>query len=52
MCYFGVPIKGATYLLVDNKTVVDSSAFPYSRLHKLYQMLSYHRFREAIAAKL
>jgi len=36
----------------DNKTVVDSSANPASKLSKRHILLSYHRVREAIAAGL
>jgi len=48
--YLGVPIKSASYLFGDNKTVVDSSANPASKLSKRHVLLSYHRVREAIAA--
>ena len=34
----------------DNKTVVDSSSKPKSRLHKRHIILCYHRVRESIAA--
>jgi hypothetical protein len=35
----------------DNKGVVDSSTIPHSKLAKRWNALSYHRVREAIAAK-
>ena len=48
--YLGVPIQGPTFMYGDNKTVVQSSAVPHSRLHKRHSLLAYHRVREAIAA--
>lgn len=48
--YLGVPVAGSTYMFGDNKTVVNSSALPSSRLHKRHVLLSYHRVREAIVA--
>ena len=48
--YLGVPIVEKTYLFGDNKSVVDSSSVPHSKLHKRHTALSYHRVREAIAA--
>ena len=36
----------------DNKPVVMSSTVPQSILNKRHDMLSYHRVREAIAAKI
>jgi len=50
--YLGVPIKSASYLFGDNKTGVDSSANPASKLSKRHVLLSYLRVREAIAACL
>jgi hypothetical protein len=35
----------------DNKTVVDSSSIPHAKLHKCHNALSFHRVREAVAAK-
>ena len=35
----------------DNKSVVDSSTIPHAKLHKRHTALSFHRVREAIAAK-
>lgn len=48
--YLGVPITEKTYMFGDNKSVVDSSSIPQSKLHKRHTALSYHRVREAIAA--
>ena len=36
----------------DNKSVVTSYTVPHSLLSKRYNILSYHRVREAIAAKI
>ena len=33
----------------DNKSVVDSSMHPHTKLHKRHTMLSFHRVRQAIA---
>ncbi|NND72996.1 MAG: hypothetical protein HKN43_15585, partial [Rhodothermales bacterium] len=48
--YLGVPIKGKAYLFGDNKSVVQSSTVPQSRLNKRHTALAYHRVREAIAS--
>ena len=48
--YLGVPVNSKTYMFGDNKSVVDSSTTPQSKLHKRHTALSYHRVREAIAA--
>ena len=50
LCYLGVPIVEKTYMFGDNKSVVDSSSVPQSKLHKRHIALSFHRVREAIAA--
>ena len=50
--YLGVNLIGPTILFGDNKSVVDSSSIPQSRLHKRHVLLSFHRVREAIAAKI
>ena len=50
--YLGVPIMTKAYMFGDNKSVVMSSAIPQSILNKRHNMLSYHRVREAIAAKI
>ena len=49
--YLGVPIKSKAYIIGDNKSVVTSSTVPHSLLSKRHNILSYHRVREAIAAK-
>ena len=48
--YLGVPVNNKTYMFGDNKSVVDSSATPQSKLHKHHMALSYHCVHEAIAA--
>ena len=50
--YLGVPIMTKAYMFGDNKSVVLSSTIPQSILNKRHNMLSYHRVREAIAAKI
>ena len=50
--YLGVPIMTKEYMFGDNKSVVTSSTIPQSILNKRHSMLSYHRVREAIAAKI
>jgi hypothetical protein len=36
----------------DNKSVVDSLMTPHAKLHKRHTALSFHRVREAIAARI
>ena len=50
--YLGVPVRPVTYMFGDNESVVDSSSRPHAKLHKRHMALSYHRVREAIAAKI
>ena len=50
--YLGVPIKSKAYMFGNNKSVVTSSTVPHSLLSKRHNILSYHRVREAIAAKI
>ena len=50
--YLGVPIKSKAYMFGDNKSVVTSSTVPHSLLSERHNILSYHRVREAIAAKI
>ena len=50
--YLGVRIRPTNYMFGDNKSVVDSSVMPHSRLHKRHMALAFHRVREAIAAKI
>ena len=49
--YLGVPIKSKADMFGD-KSVVTSSTVPHSLLSKRHNTLSYHRVREAIAAKI
>jgi hypothetical protein len=50
--YLGVPIRTKSYIFGDNRTVVDSSVVPHAKLHKRHNALSFHRVREAVAAKI
>jgi hypothetical protein len=50
--YLGVPIAGSSFMFGDNRSVIDSSTRPESTLQKRHVALSYHRTREAIAAKI
>ena len=50
--YLGVPLDGQAYAFGDNESVVTSSTVPHSKLNKRHNALSYHRVREAIAAKI
>ena len=50
--YLGVPIREKSYMFGDNKSVVDSSTVPHSKLNKRHHALCYHRVREAIASGL
>ena len=50
--YLGIPVEKHTYMFGDNKSVVDSSSKPHAVLHKRHTALSFHRVREAIAAKI
>ena len=50
--YLGVPIMAKLYMFGDNKSVITSATIPQSVLNKRHKMLSYHRVREAIAAKI
>ena len=50
--YLGDPIMTKAYMFGDNKSVVTSSTIHQSILNKRQNMLSYHRVREAIAAKI
>jgi len=49
--YLGVPICEKSYLFGDNKSVVDSSAKPHSKLHKQHNALSFHRVCEAVTSR-
>jgi hypothetical protein len=48
--YLGVPVREKSYMFGDNKSVVDSSTVPHSKLAKRHNALSFHRVREAIAS--
>jgi hypothetical protein len=50
--YFGVPIIGKSLLFGDNESVWKNATVPHSLLKKRRNALSYHRVREAIAAKI
>ena len=50
--YLGVPTMTKTYMFGDNKLVATRSTIPQSILNKRHTLLSYHRVREAIAAKI
>ena len=49
--YLGVPIRDKSYMFGDNRSVVTSSTIPDSTISKRHHLASYHRVREAIAAK-
>ena len=49
--YLGVPIRDMSYMFGDNRSVVTSSTIPNSTISKRHHFASYHRVREAIAAK-
>jgi len=38
-----VPVNGATVVLGDNESAIDSAAIPHSKMHKHRVALSYHR---------
>jgi len=46
----GIPIKGASQVLCDIKSVVLSTSLPSSALKKKHNALAYHWVREAVAA--
>merc|ERR1719148_518629 len=47
----GVPIYDISYVFGDNESMVNSSKFPYARLHKIHNILSYHYVRSIISWK-
>ena len=49
--YLGIPVHKQAYLFGDNESVVNSSTTPFAKLHKRHLALSFHRVREAMAAK-
>ena len=50
--YLGIPIITKAYIFGDNKSVIMSATIHQSALNKRHNMLSYHRVREAIGAKI
>ena len=50
--YLGVPIEGSSLVFGDNESVVNSSSIPHYKIKKRHNALSFHRIREAIAAKI
>jgi hypothetical protein len=50
--YLGVPVEGKSYVFGDNNAVIISGSLPHSTLKKRHNALSYHRVREAVAAKI
>jgi hypothetical protein len=50
--YLGVPVRKKAYMFGDNESVVGSATTPHAKLHKRHNALSFHRVREAIAAKV
>ena len=47
--YLGIPVHNISYVFGDNETMIQSSSFPYARLHKRHNILSYHYVRSLIA---
>ena len=50
--YLGVPVETPTAAFGDNGTVVNAATTPHARLNKRHNALSFHRVREAVAAKI
>ena len=50
--YLGVLIKSNSYMFGDNMSVETSPTLPHSTVSKKYNILAFHRVREAIAAKI
>ena len=50
--YRVVPIQEKSYVFGDNKTMLESGTRPQYKLQKCHTALSFHRVREAIAAKI
>jgi len=48
----GVPVEGPSIMFGDNLAVINSASIPNDTLKKRHNALSYHRVREAIAAKV
>ena len=49
--YLGVPINPVSYMFGDNETMINSSSFPYARLHKRHNILTFHFVRSMIAKR-
>ena len=47
--YLGVPINDVSYVFGDNESMIESSSFPYARLRKRHNILSFHYVRSMIA---
>jgi hypothetical protein len=47
---FGIPLEEPTYMLGDNKSVIDSASKVEARLHKKHNAICFHAVREAAAA--
>jgi hypothetical protein len=48
--YLSVPIRDVSYMFGDNKSVINSSTQPHSKLHKRHNALSFHCVCKAIAS--
>ena len=47
--YLGKPVGEMNYVWGDNKSMIDSSTVPEARLHKRYNILSFHYVRSMIS---
>ena len=47
--YLGVKINDTSYMFGDNESMIDSASYPYSRLRKRHNILSFHYVRSQIA---
>jgi hypothetical protein len=50
LCWFGIPLDGATSIYCDNKAVCNSARTPESTLKKKHNSIAFHRVRELIAS--
>jgi hypothetical protein len=50
--YLGVPVNGYSYMIGDNKMVIDGATFPHAKLHKWHNALSFHRVCGAVASDM
>jgi hypothetical protein len=48
----GMPVKGATVLFGDNKSMVTNTSLPHSTLKRRVSAHNYHHVREAVAADI